>query len=102
MLDPLDGSPNTSMIRSGHGATRTLRLGCRATASWNRTRSRLAVATSPQVKEAVLRDLIRALDGLSREYLFDTLRREQAGEAVRTLVEANLGETHPLSEWTPE
>ncbi|MDA3804454.1 hypothetical protein ACMT9U_03375 [Clavibacter sp. Sh2036] len=77
-------------------------LGCRATASWNRTRSRLAVATSPQVKEAVLRDLIRALDGLSREYLFDTLRREQAGEAVRTLVEANLGETHPLSEWTPE
>ena len=50
----------------------------------------------------MIQALTAALDELSREYLFDTLRREQAGEAARGLAQAHLGEAHFLARWTSE
>lgn len=73
-----------------------------ATTLWNRTRSRLTHATSLATRRTIIHDFIAALDALSREYRLDTLRREQAGEAARSLAQAHLGEEDSFACWTPE
>ncbi|MFT4211629.1 MAG: hypothetical protein QM626_07115 [Microbacterium sp.] len=74
-------------------------LGHAATALWRRARARLRHPAATADDELVVRQLADALDRLSEERPFDTLRREQASGAVQDLARESLGPDDPLMRW---
>ncbi|MFE9686227.1 hypothetical protein [Streptomyces sp. NPDC006285] len=76
-------------------------LGPRARCEWRRASARLTVASTTDEKEAAIQGLADALDRMAADDPFDTLRREQAGDAIRDLATAQLPVEHPLANWEP-
>lgn len=73
-----------------------------ATTLWKHAQSRLTHATSIETRTAIIQDFAVALEQLCREHPLDTLRREQAAEAVSALARTHLGDGHHLARWTLE